>query len=136
MPIEKENLEKKELLLDLNDPRNQNTWVIGTPPKIQESSYAYSKWVQIAYTNTTTKPSREEEFHSHEESEEYYLVIQGSLQVKVGRKTYHLQPLNLLSIPKKIQHKIIRFDAPLQYFTLRVPSAKPEEKTVEEEPTL
>jgi mannose-6-phosphate isomerase-like protein (cupin superfamily) len=127
---EKTNSKKEEYLIHLNDKKNQNTWIIGTPPVIELQSPNYSELVQISHSRIPPVPSNIEEFHSHEGSEEYYLVIRGYIKVRVHKKVYQVNPMNLLSIPKKIPHKIIDFKTPLQYFTIRTPSSRPEEKRI------
>jgi len=127
---EKMNSRKEEYLINLNDKKNQNTWIIGTPPVIELQSPNYSELLQVSHSKVPPFPSNIEEFHSHDNSEEYYLVIRGNIRVRVNKRTYQVNPMNLLLIPKKIPHKIIDFKTPLQYFTIRTPASRPEEKKV------
>lgn len=67
----------KGAVLDLNDSRQWNRWIVGTPNAIPESSPFYSDQIQVAYVNN---PEREWFFklqkeHWHTATEEYYLVL-------------------------------------------------------------
>lgn len=131
LPVKKDNPSREAVLIDLNEL--QNRWIVGTPPAVQEASPFYSKWIQISYTNTNDPILRSEELHSHRSSEEYYLVTRGALKVRVGAKNILVKSMQLLRVPKKVPHRITEHVLPLTFFTMRVPSALPSEKTVVEE---
>jgi mannose-6-phosphate isomerase-like protein (cupin superfamily) len=131
LPVGKDNSSRKAALVDLKGP--QNHWIVGTPPAIRKSSPLYSKWVQMAYTNSKDSVQEDERLHSHSKSEEYYLVIKGALVVRVDKSDVRVGPMQLLKVPKKVPHKVTRQEPPLTCFTIRVPSALPSEKTIIEE---
>ncbi len=78
----------------------------------------------------SAQPFKQEVFHSHTKSEEYYLVISGKLRIRIRDAEYLVKRLGMLIVPRKIPHKIIRFLYSLQHFTIRAPSALPEDKKI------
>ena len=117
-------------VLDFNDPKNRNRWIVGTPKDVPKSSPFYSEQIQIAYVDT---PDREWFFKMQKEHwhtppiEEYYLVLRGTLKVKVEDTVIVLKPMQLLTVPPNKRHMIIDYSSPLQYFLIR--NAIPGEKT-------
>ena len=109
-------------VLDLNVPKNRNRWIVGTPNDVSKSSPFYSEQMQIAYVNN---PEREWFFKMQKEHwhtppiEEYYLVLQGTLKVKVEDSVIVLKPMQLLVVPPNKCHTITDFSSPLQYFLIR-----------------
>ena len=112
----------KVAVLDLNDPKNRNRWIVGTPNQVPKSSPFYSEQIQIAYVNN---PEREWFFNMQKEHlhtppiEEYYLVLRGTLKVKVEDTVIVLKPMQLLTVPPNKRHTIIDYSSPLQYFLIR-----------------
>lgn len=51
--------------------------------------------------------------------EEYYLVLRGTLKVKVEDSVFVLKPMQLLAVPPNKRHTIIDYSPPLQYFLIR-----------------
>jgi mannose-6-phosphate isomerase-like protein (cupin superfamily) len=108
---------------DLNDPNTWNRWIVGTPEDVPESSPFYSKQIQIAYVNNPEKGLLEkgtEHFHKPP-IEEYYLVLEGTLKVKVENETVILKNMQILKVPPMKLHKITGYSLPLRYFTIRAP---------------
>lgn len=109
-------------VLDLNEPRNRNRWIVGVPNDVSKSSPFYSEQIQIAYVNN---PEREWFFKMQKEHwhtppiEEYYLVLRGILKVKVEDAVIVLEPMQLLAVPPNKRHTIIDYSSPLQYFLIR-----------------
>ena len=112
----------KIAVLDLNDAKNRNRWIIGTPSDVPKSSPFFSEQMQIAYVDN---PEREWFFKMQKEHwhtspiEEYYLVLRGTLKVKVEDAVIVLKPMQLLVVPPKKRHTIIDFSSPLRYFLIR-----------------
>jgi mannose-6-phosphate isomerase-like protein (cupin superfamily) len=109
-------------VLDFSDPKNRNRWAVGTPNDVPKSSPFYSEQIQIAYVSN---PEREWFFKMQKEHihippiEEYYLVLQGTLKVKVEDAVFALKPMQLLAVPPNKCHTIIDYSSPLQYFLIR-----------------
>jgi len=113
----------KIALLNLEAPKNRNRWIIGTPEDIPKTSPFYSEQIQIAYVKNPRKGLLEKgEEHSHKPPiEEYYLVLEGTLTVKVEDKEITIKPNQILTIPPKKRHKITNYTLPLRCFTIRAP---------------
>lgn len=108
---------------DLNDPDTWNRWVIGTPEDVSESSQFYSKQIQIAYVNNPEKGLLEKgKAHFHKPPiEEYYIVLEGALEVKVEEEIINVESMQILKVPPTKRHKITNYSLPLRFFTIRVP---------------
>jgi mannose-6-phosphate isomerase-like protein (cupin superfamily) len=125
----------KVAVLDLDDPKEWNRWVIGTPSDVPKSSPFYSEQIQVAYVNN---PKREDFFkmqveHYHTPPiEEYFLVLRGTLKVKVEDTIIVLKPMQLLAVPPNRRHTILDYSPPLQYFLIRAPISSEKTKIVTE----
>lgn len=123
----------KTAIQDLKDPKNQNRWIVGGPPDVPESSSSHSKQIQVAFVNN---PNREDfmklqvEHYHTPPIEEYFLMLQGTLKVKIEDATVTLAPMQLLMIPPKKRHTIIDYTPPLQYFLIRAPISTTKTKVV------
>ena len=125
----------KVAVLDLNDQKNWNRWIVGTPDDVPKSSSFYSEQIQIVFVNN---PEREnflkiqvEHYHTPP-IEEYFLVLQGTLKVKIEDTTITLKPMQLLAVPPNKSHTIIDYSPPLQYFLIRAPISTQKTKVVTE----
>ncbi len=120
-------------LLDLEEPKNRNRWIIGTPEDIPKTSPFYSEQIQIAHVKNPRKGLLEkEEEHSHTPPiEEYYLVLEGTLTVKVENKEITIKPNQILTIPPEKRHKITNYTLPLRCFTIRAPISTQKTKITE-----
>lgn len=100
-----------------------NRWIIGCPPQVPESSPFYSRQIQIAYVKSIQEGilNKEPEHYHTSPIEEFYLVLKGTLKVKVENQTITLKPMQILAIPPKTSHKIVNHSQRLQYFTIRAP---------------
>lgn len=120
-------------VLDLSDPEKWNHWVIGTLREVPESSPFHSDQLQIKYNKNPEKEHflKKEVEHWHTPPiEEYYLVLQGTLNVKVENEIFHIRPMQILSVPPNKRHKVIDFSLPIQYFTIRAPISSRRTKIV------
>lgn len=113
----------KVAVLDLNDPKNWNHWIIGTPTEVPESSPFYSEQIQIAHVKNLEKGilEKEPEHYHSPPIEEFYLVLRGILKVKVEDNIIVLKPKQILAIPPNKRHKILNYSLPIQFFTIRAP---------------
>ncbi len=114
----------KTMKMDLQNPKNRNRWIVGTPPDVPTKSDFYSDRIQIAYVKNPERKRfasfQTEHWHTPP-IEEYILVIQGALKLRIEDKVTVVKPQQLLKIPPKIPHKIIDCTSPLQYFLIRAP---------------
>jgi mannose-6-phosphate isomerase-like protein (cupin superfamily) len=122
-------------IMNLRDPRNLNRWIVGTPPDVSASSEFYSEQIQIAHVKNPERKffSSVQVEHWHTSPiEEYILLLEGTLKVKVDSDIITLEPMHLLKIPPKVPHKILDYSTPLQYFLLRTPISTAETKVITE----
>jgi mannose-6-phosphate isomerase-like protein (cupin superfamily) len=62
--------------------------------------------------------------------EEYFLVLQGTLKVKVEDTVIVLKPMQLLTVPPNKRHTIIDYSSPLRYFVFRAPISSGKTKII------
>jgi mannose-6-phosphate isomerase-like protein (cupin superfamily) len=110
-------------ILNLMKPENINRWIIGGPPQVPEDSPFRSKQIQIAYVKNIEEGilNREPEHYHTPPIEEFYLVLKGTLKVRVENDTITVKPMQILAIPPRTRHKIINHSRRLEYFTIRAP---------------
>lgn len=101
-----------------------NEWVIGTPPGIT-CSERFSAQIQMKYNNHRIKKPDQpttESYHKHlQRAEEYYLVLDGSLKVKVDGQTYHIGKRQILAVPPMACHMVTYCSPDVEYLTIRAP---------------
>jgi mannose-6-phosphate isomerase-like protein (cupin superfamily) len=118
-------------VLDLNKPDAWNRWIVGTPEDVPASSPFFSEQIQIAFVNNPEKSEfrKRETEHSHAPPiEEYYLVLKGTLKIKVENKTITLRPMQILKVPPLKRHKIIHYSLPVRWIIIRAPISTPQTK--------
>jgi mannose-6-phosphate isomerase-like protein (cupin superfamily) len=113
----------KTAVLDLKDPRNMNRWIVGGPPQVPEASPFYSEQIQIAHVRNIEKGSLDKEPEHYHTSpiEEFYLVLRGTLKVRIEKEVVAIKPMQMLAIPPRTRHKIVNHSKKLHYFTIRAP---------------
>jgi mannose-6-phosphate isomerase-like protein (cupin superfamily) len=113
----------KVRILNLTSSENINRWIIGGPPQVPEDSPFYSEQIQIAYVKNIKRGILDKEPDHYHTSpiEEFYLVLKGSLEVRVKNEVITVKPMQILAIPPGARHKIINHSQSLQYFTIRAP---------------
>jgi mannose-6-phosphate isomerase-like protein (cupin superfamily) len=113
----------KTAILNLKDPKNMNRWIIGGPPQVPKDSPFHSEQIQIAYVKNIPKDilTKEPEHYHTSHIEEFYLVLKGTLEVKVENDIMTIKPTQILAIPPGTRHKIVNHSQQLQYFTIRAP---------------
>jgi len=125
----------KAVALDFKDPKEWNRWIVGMPKDVPQCSPFYSEQIQIAYVNN---PNREEflkmqvEHYHTSPIEEYFLVLQGNLKVKVSNNIINLKSMQLLGIPPNERHTILDYTEPLRYFLIRAPISTEKTKIITE----
>jgi mannose-6-phosphate isomerase-like protein (cupin superfamily) len=93
----------KVAILNLKDPENMNRWIIGGPPQVPKDSQFYSQQIQIAYVKNVQRGiiTKEPEHYHMSPIEEFYLVLKGTLKVKVENDIITIKPIQILAIPPK-----------------------------------
>jgi len=111
-------------VLDLSDPQKWNRWVIGTPEAVPRSSPFYSEQLQVRYGKNPEKEHglKNEVEHWHTPPiEEYYLVLKGTLKVKIEDTVIDLKPMQILTVPPNKRHRVIDYSFPVEFFVIRAP---------------
>lgn len=101
----------------------KNRWVIGTPEEVGVNDVGYSPSVQIKYSYQPTKKEFENEtYHTHIENiVECYLVLHGSINVRVEDQIFELREKEALRVPSNHCHKVMDFSEDVEYLTIRAP---------------
>lgn len=87
-----------------------------------------SKILQFGRTNFI-KPWHDEKLHYHREGEEWYLVLNGSQKLQIGKDEVIIKKDQLLKVPEYIPHKLISYNYPFEGMTIRTPNVI-EEKVI------
>jgi mannose-6-phosphate isomerase-like protein (cupin superfamily) len=90
------------------------------------------EWVAIGHT-PSVPPWIDAEVHQHENSEEYYVLLQGELRFLVAESLITLKPREILMLRPHVPHAVIGGEGPIEHFGLRAPAHK-DKKTVSQVP--
>jgi mannose-6-phosphate isomerase-like protein (cupin superfamily) len=99
-------------------PDEQQGYLLGS--RVPEDSPAYSQYLDIGY-NQVSKPWRDEAPHYHSVSEEYFVVLQGQIDMLVEGEIVQVKPRELLAMRSEVTHQVIGGSAPIENFLFRVP---------------
>lgn len=92
-----------------------------------------SQKLQIFYNNTDI-PWQDTGLHAHEESDECFIVLKGSLTVEVAGERHLISAGEFCCFPVGIYHAVVEVETPAETFMIRVPSVS--DKVYREENTL
>lgn len=65
--------------------------------------------LEIAFYNNVTGDAKNPP-HPHTMSTERLLIIQGGMTVKTEEETFHIGPLQMISLPPGLKHNIVSYD--------------------------
>ena len=125
----------KVTLLKLHDSENWNQWVIGTPPAVPENSPCYSEHIQINYRKNPDRKKflDKEEKHSHQSPiEEFYLVLNGMLELEIEDRVMIVKPREIIIVPPEKKHKIKDLSVEVEFLVIRAPISSNKTKTIYE----
>lgn len=78
--------------------------------------------LQIWYNNSA-EPWRDPDLHWHEESDECFIVLRGSLIVEVEAGARHvIGPGEFCCFPRRMLHGVVEVHPPIETFMIRAPS--------------
>ncbi|MEW6405037.1 MAG: cupin domain-containing protein [Chloroflexota bacterium] len=77
--------------------------------------------VAVRHTSSVT-PWTDPEIHKHENSEEYYILLQGELRLLVAESSVTLKPREILAVKPQVAHAIIGGEGPIEHFGIRAPN--------------
>ena len=119
----------KVIVVNLDERKNWNKWVIGTAPAVPEDSSCHSNQIQVSHVKNPAEGLRNEKKHFHKSPiEEYYLVLMGQLEVEVDDKIVALGAKELLAVPPNVFHKVCNFSIDVEFLVMRAPASTNETK--------
>lgn len=81
--------------------------------------------VPVAIGHTAAAPSwTDPDVHLHRDSEEYYFLLQGELQLLVDASILALRPYEVLAVKRNVPHAIVGGTGPVEHIGLRMPAVK------------
>src|SRR4029450_7018640 len=89
-----------------------------TPP--DETGFQ-SERLQIWY-NHSDAPWNDDLPHAHQESDECFIVMHGSLVVGVDGEKFVIGPREFCCFPRGVYHRIVEVHPPVETFMIRAPS--------------
>ncbi len=96
----------------------RHSYVIGS--RLPESDPAYSSLLDVGF-NRQDFLWRDDTPHLHTVSEEYFIVLQGCVDLLVYGRPISIEPYQLLGIRADVPHQVIGGQAPITNFLIRVP---------------
>ena len=94
-------------LLAGRDPRGAVAW--------------QSDRLQLWFNNTSTE-WHDEGLHAHQESDEIFVVLEGTVVVEVDGHRVAIQPGEFCCFPRGVQHAVVETHPPLRTLMFRAPS--------------
>jgi len=104
-------------VLDLGD-QSRHGYVLGS--RLPESEPAYSPLLDVGF-NRQDFLWRDDVPHLHTGSEEYFIVLQGRLDVLIHGSPVSIEPYQLVGVRANVSHQVIGGQAPITNFLIRVP---------------
>jgi mannose-6-phosphate isomerase-like protein (cupin superfamily) len=83
---------------------------------------AAQKLIAIGHTALVT-PWADPELHLHQESEEYYFLLQGELWISVAGSQVSVRPQEVLMVRPGVPHAIVRGEGLIEHLGIRAPAA-------------
>ena len=80
-----------------------------------------SQKLQIWYNNTD-EPWQDDGLHAHTDSDECFIVLKGSLTVRVEKEVYTVSAGEFCCFPTGLYHAILSVETPVETFMIRAPS--------------
>jgi len=104
-------------VLDLGT-EDRHGYVVGG--KLPNSDLAYSPLLDIGF-NRQKFSWYDENPHLHENCEEYFIVLKGSLHFLIENKSVTVNHHELIGIHAGVSHQIVGGDPPVENFLIRIP---------------
>jgi len=77
--------------------------------------------LQVWYNNTT-EPWDDSVPHAHQESDECFIVLRGTLEVEVEGERFTIGPREFCCFPCGVYHAIVEVHTPVESLMIRAPS--------------
>jgi mannose-6-phosphate isomerase-like protein (cupin superfamily) len=104
-------------LVDLGVANRRGYFMGATLPA---SDPAYSKWIDIGF-NRSEQAWRDPSAHLHTDSEEYFIVLKGRIDLEVNQVPIPVMPGWMVGVRGRVPHRITGVETPIENFILRVP---------------
>lgn len=93
------------------------------------SGYIVAPWVSgVTHELVTIRHSAsvppwiDHDIHLHSDSEEYYFLFQGELQLLVDGSEFTLKPYEVLMVKPRVPHAVVGGNGPIEHFVVRMPA--------------
>ncbi len=93
-------------------------YILGS--RMPRTGPAYTEYLDIGYNHVSTTWN-DEISHVHKSSEEYFIVLQGQINMLVEDRCYPVQPGQLIGIRSGVAHRITGGVPPVENFLIRAP---------------
>lgn len=114
-------------LIDLEEKRqNGYKWIFG--PFRPEGSMEHSEVIEIGYVNLP-EVENTDQLHFHTRSEEYYLLLSGHMQIRVGESTVGVSEGQVLLVRPNVPHLILEVQPDTRILLVKAPPG-PNDKTI------
>jgi len=107
----------KYFIVDLGH-QERNGYVIGA--RLPEMDPAYSPLLDIGF-NRQRHSWKDDVPHLHTDSEEYFIVLKGCINILVGGQSFIIKHHHLIGVRANMPHQIVDVEAPIDNFLIRVP---------------
>jgi mannose-6-phosphate isomerase-like protein (cupin superfamily) len=97
---------------------NRHGYFIGATLPVADP--AYSLWLDIGY-NRTDHAWQDQSAHFHTDSEEYFIVLRGRIDLEVNGVNLPVLPGWMVGIRAGVPHRIAGVETPVENYLIRVP---------------
>ena len=102
-------------LITLGDYEHHG-YILGT--RLPESAAAYSKYLDIGF-NRQSIGWRDEKPHFHSQSDEFFIVLRGSIDLLIHKRIVSVEAGHLLGIRAGLSHQVIKVTPPIENFLIK-----------------
>ncbi|MHA2031017.1 MAG: cupin domain-containing protein [Candidatus Kariarchaeaceae archaeon] len=107
--------------IPLSETKYQNRCILGFGKALINTSHIILAYMEVNHREEYDKIDHVDQFHAHKNSWEYYIVLEGSDNLRIGDKKLSVNEGEILEVPPGICHTRISLDYPFKGLTIRVP---------------
>jgi len=107
--------------IPLDDGRHQNIWCLGVHKALFNSPPMGLAYLNFPSQRAAQIDKTRPQLHRHQDSWEYYTVLNGCKVIRIDHETITLKPGDICVIPPGTPHAVLNRIAPYQGFTIRAP---------------
>lgn len=92
------------------------------------TGYIVAPWISDATQAATIRhsafvqPWTDRDIHLHTDSEEYYFVFHGQLQLLIQDSIFTIRPYEVLMVKPQVPHAVVGGKGPIEHFVIRLPA--------------